>query len=133
MPKKKKILVVDDEPEFVDMIQIRLEANNYEVITANNGKDCLERLENDKPDAIFLDIMMPKMDGLATLSRIRKKDKNVPVFMLTVSSKETHFLKANKLKASGFIIKTGDLQKEVKNVTNLLGISEHYRADKDKK
>jgi len=133
MPEKKKILVVDDDPIFIDIMQLRLEANNYQVITANSGRDCLERLEEDKPDAIFLDIMMPKMNGIATLSHIRKKNKDIPVFMLTASSAETHFVKANKLKAAGFIIKTGDLQKEVKNVTNFLEISERYKSDKDKK
>jgi len=120
MSEKKKILVVDDELQFIDMIQMRLEANNYEVVTANNGKDCLERLKKDSPDVIFLDIMMPEMDGIATLAKIKKLDKDIPVFMLTASSEEAHFMKTRKLKAAGFIVKTGDLQKEVKNVTNFL-------------
>jgi len=59
----KKILVVDDEQELVNMMKLRLAANKYEVITANDGKEGLEKWKAEQPDLILLDIMMPEMDG----------------------------------------------------------------------
>ena len=62
---KRKILLVDDEVDFLELMKTRLEANGYEVIIANNGREALDRFKNDKPAAMLLDIMMPEMDGLS--------------------------------------------------------------------
>jgi len=56
-------LLIDDESQMVDMVQMRLEANGYEVISANDGEEGLEKAKSEKPDLIILDVMMPKMDG----------------------------------------------------------------------
>ncbi len=60
----EKILLVDDEPPFVKTIQFFLKAHDYEVIVAVNGREALEKVEEDKPDLILLDVMMPEMDGI---------------------------------------------------------------------
>jgi len=124
--EKKKILVVDDEPDFLEMIKIRLEASDYEVITASSGKEALIKIKRDKPDAVLLDVLMPGLDGIETLKRIRKEDKKLPVFIITAFSSEERFKLANKLNASGFIVKTTDLKKEVDNITGLLNIANKY-------
>lgn len=59
----KKILIVDDEPELVEMVKIRLEANNYEVITASDGQKGLDKVKKENPNLIILDIMLPEIDG----------------------------------------------------------------------
>ncbi|MDD5679882.1 MAG: response regulator [Candidatus Omnitrophica bacterium] len=117
---KKKILVVDDEVSIVQLAKFRLESNNYEVVTATNGKEALEKIKQEKPDAVLLDVMMPELDGLSVLKRIRETDKNLPVFMFTAFSNEERFKVASNLNASGFILKTADLQSEIKNITNIL-------------
>lgn len=127
---KKKILVIDDEADFLEMIKIRLEANNYEVITAPNGKEGLEKVKQEKPDAVLLDILMPELDGLRVLRRIRRDNKNLPVFIITAFSNEERFKLANDLKASGFIVKTSDLNKEVNNIAAVLNIADSYKAKK---
>jgi len=78
-----KILVVDDEIQFIEMVQIRLEANGYEVIAANDGLEGLEKAESEHPDLILLDIMMPKMDGYTMLKELRgnEKIKDIPVIL----------------------------------------------------
>ncbi|MBU1125224.1 MAG: response regulator [Candidatus Omnitrophica bacterium] len=124
----KKVLIVDDEPQFVELIKIRLEANGYETKTASTGEEGLVYVENHPPDAVLLDILMPGIDGLEVLRRIRKKNKSIPVFMLTAFSDEKRFLQAKELGASGFIVKTGDLKKEIENITNMLKISDNYRS-----
>lgn len=130
MDKKKKILVVDDEPDFLKMIKIRLESNNFEVITCIDGKDALLKVKSFQPDAVLLDILMPGLDGLEVLKRIRKINKELPVFIITAFSNEERFDLAKKLDASGFIVKTGDLGREIENITTILNISDKFRSQK---
>ncbi|MDD3295820.1 MAG: response regulator [Candidatus Omnitrophica bacterium] len=123
----KKILVVDDEREFLEVIKLRLEANNYDVITASDGKEGLLKMRQENPDAVLLDIMMPGINGLKILKTIRKENRDLPIFILTAYSDQKRFDKAKDLKASGFIVKTGDLSKEIENINNVLSMSEKYR------
>ncbi len=125
---KKKVLVVDDETDFIKVITIRLEANNSEVITASTGSQALEVLKHERPDAVLLDILMPEMDGLTALKKIREYDKLLPVFMITAFSNDENFESANKLNASGFIVKTRDLKKEVSNIMSAIQVAERYRG-----
>ena len=123
-------MVIDDEADFLEMIKIRLEANNYKVITVLNGKEGLEKVKQEKPDAVLLDILMPGLDGLRVLRRIRRDNKNLPVFIITAFSNEERFKVANKLHASGFIVKTSDLKQEVDNINSILNIASQYKAKK---
>ena len=127
---KKKILVVDDEVDFLEVVRLRLEASGYEVITAKSGEEALAKIKDEKPDAALLDILMPGIDGLEVLKRIRKTDENLPVHIITAFSTEERFKVANKFGASGFIVKTDDLSKEIDNITSALDMSERYRRNK---
>lgn len=82
---KKKILIVDDEPDFVSMVRMRLEANNYDVIEASNGQEGLEKAIGESPDLILLDIMMPEKDGYTMLRELELKQgvKSIPVIVIT--------------------------------------------------
>ncbi|MFH1868443.1 MAG: response regulator [Candidatus Omnitrophota bacterium] len=128
----KKILVVDDEPEFIEMISLRLEANGYEVMTAFSGDECLEKIQAGTPDAVLLDVLMPGVDGIETLRRIRKHNKELPVFIVTAHPNDKRFKQARKLDVSGFVVKTSDLNEEVSNITNILRMSPMYKAKKTK-
>jgi len=123
---KRKILIVDDEPDFLEIMSARLEASDYEVTTAANGEKALNYVKNDKPDAVLLDILMPGIDGLEVLRRIRKMDESLPVYIITAFSTDERFKEANKLGASGFIVKTDDLAKEVENITSALDMSARF-------
>lgn len=127
---KKKILVVDDESDFLDVIKMRLESNDYEVITAKDGEAALKKIKDEKPDAVLLDILMPGIDGLEVLRRIRKTDEKLPVYIITAFTTEDRFRIANKFGASGFIVKTDDLGEQVKNITSALEMASKYRAKK---
>ena len=124
---RKKILVVDDEIEFLEMLRIRLEAAGYDVITATDGMSALEKVKTEKPRAVLLDVLMPGIDGLEVLKKIRKTDKDLPVYIITAFSNEERFKAANKLGASGFIVKTADLKKEIENITTALNLSGKYK------
>ena len=80
-----KILIIDDDADIVESMRIVLESNNYEVISASNGQEGLDKVKGENPDLIILDVMMPNMDGFE-ISRVIKSDtdhKNIPILMLT--------------------------------------------------
>lgn len=124
---KKKILLVDDEIDFLQLLRARLETNGFNVVTAMNGKEALEKFREQKPDALILDVMMPEINGLEVLKAVRKENKAVPIFIITAFSNEERFRVANQFNASGFIMKTSDLQSEIVNIKNALKIAEKYK------
>lgn len=81
----KRILLVDDEPAIVRVIESRLKANGYEVITADDGQEALNKARAEKPDLIILDVMLPKMDGfrVAQLLKLDDQYKHIPIIILT--------------------------------------------------
>lgn len=85
----KRILIVDDEPDFVKMVKMRLEAKGYEVIEAPDGREGIKKAESDrhKPDVILLDIMMPGKDGYTMLRELKAKDKTKTIPVIVVSAK----------------------------------------------
>ena len=87
---QKRILIVDDEKDLVDMLKLRLEAAGYEILEAYDGQEGLEKAKDEKPDLILLDLMLPKMDGYQ-LCRILKFDedyKHIPIIMLTARAQQ---------------------------------------------
>ena len=128
--EKRKILVVDDEIDFLQLLKARLEANNYNVVTAGNGKEALEKFKKEKPDALMLDIMMPGIDGLSVLKTIRKEDEKIPIFIITAFSNEERFKVANQFNVSGFIMKTSELQAEIDNITTSIEIAAKHKNKK---
>lgn len=80
-----KVMVVDDEPDIVELLLLMLDGTDYDVITASGGNDCLEKLKHDVPDLILLDLIMPDLDGWEVLTRIRQDErlKSIPVVILT--------------------------------------------------
>ena len=124
---KKKILLVDDEIDFLQLLKLRLEANDYNVITAMNGKEALEKFKREKPDMLILDVMMPEINGIEVLREIRKEDQKIPIFIITAFSNEERFKAANQFNASGFIMKTSDLQSEIDKINNTLGIAAKHK------
>lgn len=86
----KKILAVDDEKHIVRLVQINLEKEGYQVVTANNGRQALEVVAAEKPDLIVMDVMMPEMDGFETLQKLKENvaTAKIPVVMLTAKAQD---------------------------------------------
>ena len=80
----KRIMVVDNEPDIVDLTRTVLELGGYNVITAYSGEECLRLLEKEKVDLVLLDIMMPGMSGWDVFNRINKKSTNIKVAFMSV-------------------------------------------------
>ncbi|MFN7172410.1 MAG: response regulator transcription factor [Fimbriimonadaceae bacterium] len=88
--KPLKILVCDDERHIVRLIQVNLEKNGYQVVTAFDGKEGLEKVKSEKPDLCVLDVMMPYMDGFEVLKNLRRDPETeaLPVIMLTAKAQD---------------------------------------------
>jgi len=80
-----RILIVDDDKEFLALLSKSIESWGYEVISASGGKEALGMIKNKKADIVILDYLMPNMNGAETLEKIRRIDKKVPVIMFTAS------------------------------------------------
>ena len=107
MTEAKKILVCDDDPLLVDLLQYRLTARGYDVTVAEDGGKALRRLQDMRPDAILLDAMMPVIDGYEVLRQIRENPdlKDVPVIMLTARRQEQDIVTALELGANDYLVK----------------------------
>lgn len=100
----KKILIVDDEPQIVEICKDYLKAAGYETVIANNGVQGVSLARREKPDLIVLDLMMPEMDGLEVTRTIRR-ESDVPIIMLTARVEETDKLIGLELGADDYITK----------------------------
>ena len=103
-PRHITVLVVDDEPRLVDVVRMNLEFEGYRVLEAGDGYRALEKLKEDLPDLVVLDVMMPELDGFETLRRIREVS-NVPVIMLTVRQEETDRIRGLEIGADDYLTK----------------------------
>ena len=79
----EKILIVEDEVKIARVIQLELEYANYEISIANTGRQALELFESNHFDLVLLDVMIPELNGLEVLRRIREEDSNIKIIMLT--------------------------------------------------
>jgi DNA-binding response OmpR family regulator len=98
------ILVCDDEKDIVSALRIYLTAESYKVYEAYNGKEAIEILEHEEIHLVLMDIMMPEMDGISAMARIREKS-NVPVIMLTAKSEDTDKVLGLNIGADDYVTK----------------------------
>ena len=99
-----RILVCDDERDIVNALKIYLEAEGHEVVTAHTGAEALAALEREEVHLVLLDIMMPEIDGITAMTRIREKS-NVPVILLTAKSEDTDKVLGLNLGADDYVTK----------------------------
>ncbi|NWG06486.1 MAG: response regulator transcription factor [Chloroflexi bacterium] len=146
----KKILLVDDEPEILEICRDYLKASSYEVVTAKDGAQGLSLARREKPDLIVLDLMLPEMDGL-DVCRTLRRESNVPIIMLTARVEETDKLIGLELGADDYMTKpfsprelvarvkvvlrrtSGDSTAEVIRVGNVSLDRAHYEVQKGKR
>jgi CheY-like chemotaxis protein len=117
-----KVLVVDDEKDIVEVIQDRLEAYGFTVATAGNGLEALKKLSTEKFDGIFLDVKMPEMGGIEALEEIRKRDKKIPIIIITSSSTREAAVDAVAKGASDYVLKPfewEELKAKIEKVYNI--------------
>ena len=122
---KGRILVVDDEIYIVHILDFSLGMEGYEVLTALDGEQALERLKSDKPDLIVLDIMMPKLDGYETCKRLKADPitKDMPVILLSAKGRNVDQKIGFEVGADDYITKPFSPRKLVERINAVLGQS----------
>jgi len=124
---KKRVLVVDDEPDIVETIKFRLVNAGFEVITAGDGEEALKKVREENPDLVLLDILLPKKDGYAVCQEIKSNPslETIPVIMVTIKGeKEDKFRALIDIGANGYITKPFDSDKLVQQVKEILSRKE---------
>jgi len=128
---RAKILVVDDEPDVVDLIGFNLHARGYEVIAARNGLEALLKARRYQPDLIVLDVMMDGMDGLSVceILRTQPSTKRIPVIIVTAAAGEMAKLNSFSAGATDFMTKPFSPQELVRKVGGILESMAPHRDD----
>jgi two-component system alkaline phosphatase synthesis response regulator PhoP len=101
-----RVLAVDDEPDVLRLVEIKLRKAGFEVVTARDGQEGLERALAERPDVVLLDVMMPRMDGYTAAGRIREEVQPTPlILMLTAKGQESDVVRGLTGGADDYIIK----------------------------
>lgn len=114
-----KILIVEDDPGIVDFVELELKHEGFETVVAKTGREGLEKVEQEKPDMILLDIMLPEMNGLEVLRRIRK-DSNIPVILETARGETLDKINGLNSGADDYIAKPFDIEELLARINAVL-------------
>lgn len=117
-----KILIIEDEDTLASVLSSKFKLEGFATLVSVNGEDGLNKIETWRPDLIFLDIVMPKMNGYEVLENLQKKNNKIPVIVISNSGQDVELEKIKKLGAIDYIIKTqinpGEVVKKTKNILN---------------
>lgn len=119
---KKKILVVDDDLDTVEILRIKLEGAGYEVVTARDGEECISKCQAEEPDLLLIDVMMPKMSGFKVVKLLKgdKRFADKPMVILTARTQEADRKTVADVGANGYMTKPFDLTEVVRFVKKLM-------------
>ena len=118
--KPAKILVVEDEPAMVAGLRDNFEFEGYEVITARDGAEGLQRALDESPDLVVLDVMMPRMSGLEVCKQLRAKRASIPIIMLTARGQEVDKVVGLELGADDYVTKPFSIRELLARVKSVL-------------
>ncbi|MBL7131680.1 MAG: response regulator [Candidatus Omnitrophica bacterium] len=112
MDKEIRIILVDDEPDFIEVMTLWFKSRGYSVASVFNGREALKVIKQDAPDVVFLDIILPDIDGPAVLKKIRDFNKTLPVILMSAYVRDTRIeKKINFYGTSGIFYKGEDFSK----------------------
>jgi two-component system response regulator VicR len=122
----KKVLVVDDEPDALELVKLVLESGGFETILATSGTEALAQMDKIRPDLVLLDIMMPDMDGWDVFRKIREKNSKIPIAILTAKAQNIdRLLGLHVLKADDYITKPFGKNELIGKVRKLVGLTKN--------
>lgn len=128
---KKKILAVDDEKHIVRLVEVNLQRAGYEVETAYDGREALEKVKKSKPDLIVLDVMMPHLDGFSVLKALKQdpETKSIPVIMLTAKAQDADVFRGWQSGVDSYLTKPFNPLELITFVERILDAAEHKDED----
>ncbi len=118
---RRKILVVDDDPDIVELIDETFSAKNYTVLKTDNGYSAISKARNEHPDIIILDLMLPRLDGYQTCKKLKEfsETKNIPVLIISAHTNKEMLLKLLALGIKNYLAKPFDINELIKRVNIL--------------
>jgi len=120
----KKVLIVDDEPDTLELVKLVLESGGFKTVSAANGIEALNQVDVSKPDLVLLDIMMPDMDGWEVFRKIKEKNSTLPIAILTAKAQNfDKLLGLHVLKADDYITKPFGKNELISKVRKLTGLT----------
>ncbi len=119
---RKKILMVDDAATILMMEKMFLSKEPYDLITAKDGQEAVEKAESERPDLILMDVVMPKMDGFEAVQKIRENEatKSIPIIMVTTRGEEKNMEKGYKNGCNDYVTKPINGVELLTKIRNLL-------------
>ncbi|MDO8752518.1 MAG: response regulator [Anaerolineales bacterium] len=123
MNQKAKVLIVDDEPNNVDFLEQALEDSGYQLITATNGQEALNKIQSEQPDLVLLDLAMPIMDGFAVLERVKADQslRDIPIIIISAEHDSKSVVRGIKQGAEDYLTKPVNVGLLVKKVKEYMG------------
>ena len=120
----KKILVVDDEPSIVKILEARLKAEGYEVVSAMDGLTALDLAKKENPDLVILDLMLPKMDGYKVCGLLKKDTRysKIPIILFTARAQEQDRKLGEEMGANAYLTKPFDSKTLLEKIRGLIGL-----------
>ncbi len=127
--KKGRIFIADDEVEVIDLVQMALGMEGYEVLSALNGEDALAQIREQKPDLVLLDVHMPKMNGLDVLTHLQDDPATarIPIIVLSVATTYPDVQKALQRGAVAYLPKPFGIREMSRQVARILAMDEAQR------
>ncbi|RZS87121.1 response regulator receiver domain-containing protein [Motilibacter rhizosphaerae] len=121
MPRPARVLVVDDSASVRDLISLNLSLEGFEVVTACNGREALDRVHDLAPDIVTLDVTMPDMDGFGTAERLRQDERTreLPIVIVSACAQESDFKRAEEIGVDAYVTKPFDPEDLVRIVLGL--------------
>ena len=119
---KKRILLVDDDPDVLETVKFFLNTSDFRVFIARNGREALKQISAEKPDLVLLDIIMPVMDGLEVCKRLKNDPttKPIPIIMLTAGGRREDVVDSLSAGANGYIVKPFNLPDLVERIEKVI-------------
>jgi len=132
MKRPIKILIIEDDPTIVELIQLYMDKAGFSSISASDGEEGLELFYNESPDCILLDIMLPKMNGREVCKAIRIEDKHVPIIMITGKGETYDIINGLDIGADDYIVKPYDPNELTARVKTVLRRTVLSESEEDK-
>lgn len=122
-----KVLLVDDDPVILRLLQVNFEMEGYTVICANDGVEGLEKARSERPDIVLLDIMMPRMDGLEVTRKLKGSDetRHIPIILLSAKAQASDVQVGREMGADDYLTKPFDPLELLDRVNELLEATRH--------
>jgi DNA-binding response OmpR family regulator len=121
MAEKARVLVADDNPDILFLLRTNLDAAGFETITVTDGEMALRAIEEQRPDVLLLDLMMPVLDGWGVLERLEAEGSDLPIIVVSASDSAVNIQRATELGATGYVTKPFNLRGLIDMIRGVLG------------